>query len=1328
MCFQNLHSQTNSFDRSIAENSSTSLLLVNTLDGYIHAIDLNNEGKLLWNYNAGNKPLISSSLGKAEAIRNGVKIRVIPSLDGKLYQYEEREKRDDNNAGDDHVDRNDLNEEVIRALPFSTSNLLKNSLRFSEDIVLLGGEYVTTFNIDLKTGKPHYVCGLEGCQYFNEPADANKPNYRCPLATDSLLIKRVDRIVRSIDSRLGEERWNFSVGDLELKLLRAKIPFTTPKPPVTLTKPAINFRSDIKNGGFISEDEFEEKLDDITNESWSSTGTTENGDKSDDINESDASVTEYKEDEDETKADDTSKSDEYETPDKNEDGDNIQDGEPGVSKYGLTVHVSEGVITGYGKAGSEKGYAVMWQPKNNVTERPVKWDTSDGGHLDREREWHRSFTCPIAKVWSLIDGKLQSLDLHGNQYVGALKVSQSYLPRGTPIYIGTYQGQLYVQSSIHNFDTSLVDLRGGGRNSGFRYDYNSRNARNIFDRRRNEEDGDAHNNYPVGFPTVYWKPYLATSLSRTPIINTRYSSLDYHYNSDKIDENDVNNLSDIDRESDDIDKVEYKSVADANSDDIIDSASTSALTSFKSYMDYPFDTGYYLWPENQYDPSPKHPAPNKKRYKNSANFDQDARSPGDLDEDDGENRTRPDNYCFSVPQKRRFSPTNKGRKGDPVSENQSKYCFSRNRYRYLFGGKSQLDRKRGKGDARIYSLYTLGDGRYPIWAYWKEIILTSLFITCLLHLFLFSGLELAQKCLPHFLLTYLNFLISRHVKRSGGYYGDNHRSSDGSGSGNRHSSGYYTNNNSLPNSIKSGGGLLELMADSKNEPSLSPGYKEKRDKNKGRLEMLNNNDVGINTTDISNNGAVEPNPKSGRFDSVDSGLHIASRFHTDFQIINSLGKGGFGLVLRVKNKMDDQSYAIKRITLPNNESSREKVLREVKALAKLDHINIVRYFQAWIEPSSNIPLPKSYKKDLAKYNVTTDSKKHLNDSNDKSDADEVFTSFSTTNLSSYSDPYNYSYRIEPVSNLPDSSESSPGVNRDKGDHFKRTDKVSSRISHEPKSKLFLYIQMQLCQRRTLKDWLLHMESSTTSNSTSSHGPSFPYVHFPWSGDNNGSHIRDDFSANTKRKALYIFDQIVQAVQYFHERGLIHRDLKPSNIFFSVEGVVKIGDFGLAVPNLTPASASRHHTLSLNSQTMISLVSSNDDARRNLDANLDNVSGNDSKGRKIDHVDRNGKQYTLRVGTRLYMSPEQVENKVYTNKVDIYSLGLILFELLYPFSTQMERIKTLMQCRQGNFPKDFQTEYPKEFQIVKWLLSQNPDDRPDAKQLKDDSSYKSIFEY
>lgn len=77
--------------------------------------------------------------------------------------------------------------------------------------------------------------------------------------------------------------------------------------------------------------------------------------------------------------------------------------------------------------------------------------------------------------------------------------------------------------------------------------------------------------------------------------------------------------------------------------------------------------------------------------------------------------------------------------------------------------------------------------------------------------------------------------------------------------------------------------------------------------------------------------------------------NFVSRFQDDFDMVQCLGKGGFGVVYEVKNKLDDCKYAIKRIVLPNRQESRDRVMREVKTLAHCEHQNIVRYFQAWVE-------------------------------------------------------------------------------------------------------------------------------------------------------------------------------------------------------------------------------------------------------------------------------------------------------------------------------------------------------------------------------------------
>ena len=79
-----------------------------------------------------------------------------------------------------------------------------------------------------------------------------------------------------------------------------------------------------------------------------------------------------------------------------------------------------------------------------------------------------------------------------------------------------------------------------------------------------------------------------------------------------------------------------------------------------------------------------------------------------------------------------------------------------------------------------------------------------------------------------------------------------------------------------------------------------------------------------------------------------------------------------------------------------------------------------------------------------------------------------------------------------------------------------------------------------------------------------------------------------------------------------------------------------------------------------------------------------------------------------------MSPEQLARKHYDHKVDIYSLGLILFELLVPFTTQMERIQSLSALRKMKFPPHF-IRSP-EYTHVCRMLSHDPKQRPETTEM------------
>ena len=76
-----------------------------------------------------------------------------------------------------------------------------------------------------------------------------------------------------------------------------------------------------------------------------------------------------------------------------------------------------------------------------------------------------------------------------------------------------------------------------------------------------------------------------------------------------------------------------------------------------------------------------------------------------------------------------------------------------------------------------------------------------------------------------------------------------------------------------------------------------------------------------------------------------------SRFRQEFQVLDVVGRGGFGRVLHTKNSLDGCHYAVKMIRTPSTKTGNSlyKTFREVKLLAKLSHANVVRYFSSWLE-------------------------------------------------------------------------------------------------------------------------------------------------------------------------------------------------------------------------------------------------------------------------------------------------------------------------------------------------------------------------------------------
>ena len=152
---------------------------------------------------------------------------------------------------------------------------------------------------------------------------------------------------------------------------------------------------------------------------------------------------------------------------------------------------------------------------------------------------------------------------------------------------------------------------------------------------------------------------------------------------------------------------------------------------------------------------------------------------------------------------------------------------------------------------------------------------------------------------------------------------------------------------------------------------------------------------------------------------------------------------------------------------------------------------------------------------------------------------------------------------------------------------------------------------------------------------------------------------------TEQEILDYFTQICLALKHIHEKKIIHRDLKSGNVFLMKSGLVKLGDFGIA---------------------------------KGFQNTMD-------------------KAKTM-VGTPYYLSPEIIENKPYDAKSDIWSLGVLLYEMMtfkMPFNANSLPNLSLKIMR-GNYapPPSVYTRDLRE--IVSRCLMVNPSRRPRIQEI------------
>jgi eukaryotic translation initiation factor 2-alpha kinase 1 len=123
-----------------------------------------------------------------------------------------------------------------------------------------------------------------------------------------------------------------------------------------------------------------------------------------------------------------------------------------------------------------------------------------------------------------------------------------------------------------------------------------------------------------------------------------------------------------------------------------------------------------------------------------------------------------------------------------------------------------------------------------------------------------------------------------------------------------------------------------------------------------------------------------------------------SRLHQDFIQLENIGKGGFGKVFKVYHKMDSSIYALKKIPVKNCDSksiSLGKTLIEVRCIAKLNHPNVIRYYNSWIEYDYNDS--KEEDSDLNSSNLDLNSSNlDLNSSNSSNQSNNIVNDLQLT--------------------------------------------------------------------------------------------------------------------------------------------------------------------------------------------------------------------------------------------------------------------------------------------------------------------------------------------